>query len=374
MRTTTRVPPREPRPNSSFVASLRARPGRGIAAAFIGALFVTFITLVALTPTGVPVVVPIALQQLWVANHPGTQVPGSTVARIDMTAERLEPAIHTGDLTSGLGTTPGGGDVLVCNRGANSLSIVDASSGRVVAAIQVGRSPDAVAVGFGRHRTLLAVVANALSADVTVVNLETHRIAATVRVGLFPSAVNIVPEGSHGAGLALVADYGSDDVTAIDLGTFRVRGVVHVGKFPNAIAVVPGGHGHAGVAAVTEAGSDAVIPVDLGTGFPLTPIHLPFSPTDVAANGDDTVWITEGSSVVPVDVIRQIVGPPIALPRQTQSIALDSSGTGAWVGEQGGVVQRVDLRSGALGPIISVGGLPQSMVITTTPPGGIPPP
>ena len=87
MRTTTRVPPREPRPNSSFVASLRARPGRGIAAAFIGALFVTFITLVALTPTGVPVVVPIALQQLWVANHPGTQVPGSTVARIDMTAE-----------------------------------------------------------------------------------------------------------------------------------------------------------------------------------------------------------------------------------------------------------------------------------------------
>jgi YVTN family beta-propeller protein len=340
----------------------------------MAALFVTFIVLVAITPSGIPIVVPITTQQLWVANHPTTQASGSAIARISITRSRLMPTITTGSLATGLGVTPDESDILVTNRGAGTLSVIDTASGRVVHSISVGSTPDAVAAGYGQHQVPLAVVANVLTSEVTIVNLQTFRVMAKVHVGVWPSAVYVVPEGSQGAGLALVTDYGSSQLSTIDLGTLKVRSTIGVGKFPNAIAVVPGGYHNEGVAAVTDAGSDELTPVEIGQSAALPPIQLTASPTDVGANGGSTIWITLGESLLPINLIRRTEGPAIPLPRSTQSIVLDTVGFGAWVGEQGGLVQLVDLQSGAVQQTYVVGGLPQSMIITSPRTGNSTPP
>lgn len=339
-------------------------------AVIAGAIFAFFFVLLALTPTRLPVLVPFTVQQLWVANHPGSQEPGSSVARIRLTGDgdtgHQDHAVRTSDLPSGVGMTTDGSEVFVTNRGAGTLSVIDATNGRVTKTIRVGKTPDAVAVGAGPGGASVAVVADVLSDDASIVNLGTMRVERTVRVGVWPSAIDIVPGGSRGAGLAVITDYGSGQVSFLDLGTLRVRSTLPIGELPDAVAVVPGGPGNAGELAVTNAASDDVRIVDLAPRQPIRPpIRLPASPTEVAGNGTDTVWVGEGTSLVPLDVLNGDLGPVITLPRPVQSIALEASGAGAWVGERGGLVQHVDLETGALGQEFVVGGLPQSLVITT---------
>lgn len=349
----------------------RRAPGRrSVVAVIAGAIFAFFFVLLALTPTRLPVLVPFTVQQLWVANHPGSQEPGSSVARIRLTGDgdtgHQDHAVRTSDLPSGVGMTTDGSEVFVTNRGAGTLSVIDATNGRVTKTIRVGKTPDAVAVGAGPGGASVAVVADVLSDDASIVNLGTMRVERTVRVGVWPSAIDIVPGGSRGAGLAVITDYGSGQVSFLDLGTLRVRSTLPIGELPDAVAVVPGGPGNAGELAVTNAASDDVRIVDLAPRQPIRPpIRLPASPTEVAGNGTDTVWVGEGTSLVPLDVLNGDLGPVITLPRPVQSIALEASGAGAWVGERGGLVQHVDLETGALGQEFVVGGLPQSLVITT---------
>jgi YVTN family beta-propeller protein len=354
--------------DQASVERRRTRSGRGLGA-FLAALFITFIVLVALTPRGVPILVPFTTQQLWVASHPGTQAPGSAVVRISLSKKRPERATETGNLPTGLGTSPDGRDVLVTNRGADTLSVIDTESGHVIHALHVGKAPDAVATGLGRHQVPLAIVANVFSDNVTIINLVTYRVVTTVRVGIWPSAVYVWPGAKGAADQALVADYGSNQLSTINLDTLAVTHTVAVGKYPNGIAVVPGGTRKAGVAAVIDSGSDEVTPVDLGRGVALPPIPLSASPTGIAGNGDGTVWITEGASLISFAPAKRLAGTAFPLLRNAQSIVLDPDGTKAWVGELGGVVERVDLQSGAVSRSYSVGGLPQSMIITTPLPG-----
>jgi YVTN family beta-propeller protein len=335
----------------------------------VTALFVTFLVFVAVTPGGVPILVPFTTQQLWVANHPGTQTPGSAVARFSLTKTRALASTHTGSLPTGLGMSPDGGLVLATNRGAHTLSIIDTQTGKVEHSIRVGNAPDAVAAGNGRHQVPLAVVANVFSDDVTIVNLQTFQKVATVRVGIWPSAVFIAPGPNGGTGHALVADYGSNQLSIIDMATLKVQNTIDVGRYPNGITVVPGGTDNAGVAAVTDNGSNEVTPIDLGTRKALAPIPLPGPPTSVASSASTTIWVTEGASLLSIALLGRIMGPVFPMPAPAQSIVLDPDGHHAWVGQAGGVVQRVTLTTGALGRTFSVGGLPQSMLITTPLPG-----
>jgi YVTN family beta-propeller protein len=337
--------------------------GRIVAAVVAASLFAFFVVLLALTPTRLPVTY--TIEQLWIANHPGGQSPGSAIARVNITEQAIKAPVVTSALPAGIAMTKDRSEVLVSNRGANTLSVIDANSGQVIKTIAVGRSPAAVAVGVGPGGTQVALVADVLADSVSVIDLATLHVEATVHVGIWPSAIGVVAGGSRGADLAVVADYGDNELSTVDLGSMRVRDTLPIGDLPGAIAVVPGGTNNAGVVAVTEAGSNALTTVDLGTMELKSTFELPSSPTGVSGNGDGTVWVSEGSGLVPVDVLSGAVGAPIAVPSPAESIVVESSGLGAWVGEQDGVVQHVNLRTGQLGAAFPVGGLPQSMVITT---------
>lgn len=68
--------------------------------------------------------------------------------------------------------------------------------------------------------TQYAIVANSNSNTVTVLNLLTNNVAATVAVGAKPNAIVVAPDNS----VAYIANYGDNTVSALNLSTFTLEG------------------------------------------------------------------------------------------------------------------------------------------------------
>ena len=139
----------------------------------------------------------------------------------------------------------------MANEGADTLSVVDAASGAVTATVKVGLEPDAVAVvpgDAGGHGT--ALVANFGDGTVTPVDLATERAGPPIPVGHQPDAIGVWatggPAGTPVGGVALVANFVDGTVTPIDLATMQAGPAVSAGSEPDAVGIVPAAAGTGG--------------------------------------------------------------------------------------------------------------------------------
>jgi len=90
----------------------------------------------------------------------------------------------------------------VANYGDNSVSVIDATTGRKTATVAVGRHPKAVAFDANRN---LVYVANTSDGTVTVINAVNNGVVATLPAGKNPFALAVVP-GSSGLYVANETD------------------------------------------------------------------------------------------------------------------------------------------------------------------------
>jgi YVTN family beta-propeller protein len=82
-----------------------------------------------------------------------------------------------------------------------------------------------------------AITANFTDNTVSIVNLQTSSVMATIAVGSEPAALLVTPDNSK----AFVANYGSGTISAIDLSTLAQTGTVNVGAQPDTLAFDPSG-------------------------------------------------------------------------------------------------------------------------------------
>ena len=80
----------------------------------------------------------------------------------------------------GVAVSPDGRRVYVANGHGNSVAVIDAVKGKVVATIPVGKRPWGIAVTRDGRRVYTA---NGLSNDVSVIDPATNRVLATIKVG-----------------------------------------------------------------------------------------------------------------------------------------------------------------------------------------------
>jgi len=118
------------------------------------------------------------------------------------------------------------------SRRTGSVMVIDASTGKVDAAVGVGKYPRAVAVDQG-GRTLY--VANYADNTVSVIDTSTLAVSATVPVGACPRAM-AMDQASH---TLYVANQAHNTVSVIDTTTRVVTATIGVGKQPVGVAVDP---------------------------------------------------------------------------------------------------------------------------------------
>jgi streptogramin lyase len=163
---------------------------------------------------------------VWVTNH-----VDATVSRIAV-KKRLQAHGRPIPVPAGpLGIAAGEGGIWVVSALADTVTLIDLHSGRVIASILVGDGPSDVTTGFG-----LVWVVNRFDGTVTRIDPRSRRVVGDpIDVGTEPSAI--------AAGLCgiWVTNFADDTVTLIDPSTGAVVGdPISVGDRPDAIAVGEG--------------------------------------------------------------------------------------------------------------------------------------
>lgn len=312
-------------------------------------------------------------QEAWVANHAFESEPGSTITPVDLADRRAGPEVTTAAEPAAFAVVPSGNQLLVANRGKDTLSVVDTANGEVTGTVKVGMEPDAVAwAPGGTDGHGLALVANFGDDSVTPVDLGTMRAGPPIPVGSEPDALAVsnalagaVGEAEGGrSATAVVADFAAGTVTPIDLATMKPGPAIKVGSEPDAVGIVPQGPTGPEVALVSDFGSDELTPIDLATMAAGAQVPLGANPTGMVVAPDGTAWIVAGAAVIPVAPAHTVLTPgsSIALPDVGEAVALEASGT-AWVAEQDGSIVPVSLPSGPVGKPVHVGGHPSAIVI-----------
>jgi YVTN family beta-propeller protein/VCBS repeat-containing protein len=232
----------------------------------------------------------------------------------------------------------------------------------------------------------LAYTAGYVSDSVSVIDLVTNRVTATIAVGDGPIEVAVNPDGTR----AYVANANSGSVSVLDLAANTVIATIAIGSGPFndgpwAVAVNPAGS-RAYVTHVTGSGNNSdpysplVSVIDLATNTVTATIPVP-GIGEIAVNPTGTrAYIATGTTVLVMDLATNAVtatipvgagpGEGSLLPTTSlTSIAVNPAGDRAYVSSSfSGIVNGISTRSGAL----SVIDLATNTVTATIPVGDEP--
>jgi YVTN family beta-propeller protein len=111
-----------------------------------------------------------------------------------------------------------GGQMFVTGAGEDALAIVSPFQNQVEQTILAGRTPYAMAVSERRN---LLFVTNPASGDLTILDIDTRGVSASVHVGELPGEVLLTPDGEY----ALVVDQRSGNVSVVRITTVLDRKV-----------------------------------------------------------------------------------------------------------------------------------------------------
>lgn len=145
-----------------------------------------------------------------------TVLAGAEAAReivaIDAQSGRLLSRMPVPVAPSRFCFNPDGGQLFVTGKGQSAIAIVSPFQNEVAETILAGSSPYAMVVAERRN---LLFVTNPASGDLTILDIETRGVSASVHVGENPGEILLTPDGEY----ALVMDQRSGNVSVVRIST-----------------------------------------------------------------------------------------------------------------------------------------------------------
>jgi len=212
------------------------------------------------------------------------------------------------------------------------VAMVDSSSGRVVTWIPVGDAPLKLVLTPNGDR---GFVPNNSSRSVSVVDLTTLKVTATIDLAAGPTGVAFSVDGSE-AYVSTVGDGPTDVVEVIDTATYQVVDSIPVGRTPNMVAVRPDG----AIAVVPNGFSRTLSVIDLASRQ-VSEIALEVSPTMVAFTPDSRFGF--------VSIDSHEEGRPHELLVFDQDLQFRTLDLGTPVRPEGGIAFSADSRTAYVG-------------------------
>jgi YVTN family beta-propeller protein len=136
--------------------------------------------------------------------------------------------------SSAIAITPDGAIVLAVNPDSNSVTLVDTSSGGVMAELEVGVDPRSVAVSADGDT---AFVAEQGSDSISIIDIHSQAVTASVGVGDRPVGVAVSPNGR----LIALAELGQDQIRILASQDLSTYAVIQVADRPYSLAFTPDG-------------------------------------------------------------------------------------------------------------------------------------
>jgi YVTN family beta-propeller protein len=213
--------------------------------------------------------------------------------------------VAVGRTPVGAAVNPAGTRVYVANQSSNTVSVLDVASNTVTATVAVGTNPGGVVVNPAGTRVY---VANYVSNTVSVLDTVSNTVIGTVVVGTNPVGVAINPAGTR----VYVTNLSSNNVSVLDTASNTVTVTVAVGRNPVGVAVNPAGTR----VYVANNGSNTVSVLDTASNTVTATAAVGTNPAGVGVNPAGTrVYVANqnGNNVSVIDTGSNTVTATVAV-------------------------------------------------------------
>lgn len=208
------------------------------------------------------------------------------------------------------------------------------------------------------------VVVNKSASTVTLIDLASQRIVATLPTGQGPHEIAITRDGRA----AVVTDYArGNSLTVIDVAARSVARTVDLSSHPSphGIAFLPGDS----VVAVTSEASNSVVLVRVRDGQIIRAISTDQGGSHMLAVPGSGQWIYTGNirdnTVSELDVSKGALTRTFPVPTQPEAITVTADGSEVWVGSNDqGSVSAVSTKTGEVRTMLRGFGWPYRILIT----------
>jgi YVTN family beta-propeller protein len=295
---------------------------------------------------------------------------GDYVGVIDVATNTLTANIPVGFWPTSLAVSPDGSTVYVTDAQSNTISVIDASTHAVTATIPAGASPQSVVISPDGG-TLYVADSGDVSDDeagtITVISTATDGITGTISMGDYAgaAAVALSPDGTT----AYVANAESNAVSVIDLTTDAVIATIPVGLYPDSLTVTTDGRS----VYVANSSGESISAIDTATDTVTATIPIAGGPSQVANYpGGGSVFVTTGDGVSVISTEENVVTGTLTNTPDAIALAISPNPVVTSVSPDGGVpagggqvtLSGVGFRN-VLG--VSFGGTPVTSYTVTSP-------
>ncbi len=289
-----------------------------------------------------------------------TNEEGDSVSVIDRAKERVVSTIQVGRAPQGIVVEPDTRRAFVLNGGADTVTVIDVNTHRVVHAFNLEVRARAQELAISARGQTLYVVNTALN-NISALDTGSFSVAATVPVGIAPAAVAVDPRATR----VLVANQGSNNVTIIDAFLNRAVATVQVEPGPVHIAVDPNPNADRAYVASPSSALMSVLSVSSGQVVR----RLNVGPGAVASLPDvipNRLFVLKApqNRLVVFDVVLNVEIGGVPVGRSPHRIALDPDRDKLYItNREGDSVTVVDRLSRRVEATIPVGKRPYGIVI-----------
>ena len=206
---------------------------------------------------------------------------------------------------------------------AGTVTVFDIATATVVATIAVGTSPQGLAV---TPDGAYVYVCNYGSNSVSVIDTATNAVTTTITVASSPNYIAITPDGLS----AYVTQYAAASVSQIDLATNAVVATVAVGTDPAGLCITPDG----GYVYVANSGSGTVSVIATSTNAVVTTVAVQSRPFYIAItpNGAYVYVANTGSDTVSdIQVSTNVVVATLSLSGSPTGLAISPDNTRVYI-------------------------------------------
>ena len=239
----------------------------------------------------------------------------------------------------------------LANESSTTVSVININTNAVIATIPVGSSPFGVSVSpDGKY----VYVGNTGSNSISVISTATNTVIATIPVGSQPFGVLVSTDGSK----VYVANYSAGSVSVISTATYKVIATISTGIGAYGIAASPDGS----KIYVANQGSATVSVINTATNKVLVNVPVGINPIGLSVNPDGgSVYVANSFSnnVSVINTSTNKVIATIGVGKGPVSIIISKNGEYAYVvNQESGSVSVVNTATNTIISTITVGSLP----------------
>jgi YVTN family beta-propeller protein len=204
----------------------------------------------------------------------------SSISVIDATTWKLIKNIQVPNRPHGIVLSPDGRFVYASCYGAHAVAVINVASEQLAATVELPLASQPYGIGISADGRYVYASDN-LTGRLLIVNTRTDTYAGSVQIGIHPALIARSPDGKR----LYVANGGSRSVSVLDIGSDpahpKVMATVLVQGYPHGLAVTPDGR----YVVVANTLGDTLSVIDTATNHVVATIRGEKYPIDVVITG-----------------------------------------------------------------------------------------